>query len=100
MDSLVDHFVGLPDWLITTGIALVLAVIYYLWRQSHGLGTVQVATMGERDKLIELYEKRIAQLEADSARKEDRIRWLEAENTQLQRRIQRLEEQDDGGSAG
>ena len=84
---------GLPDWLITTVIALIVAVFVYLNRQRLGLGEVQLATASEREKLLELYSRRIELLEEDAKRKGDRIRWLEAENTQLMRRVKRLEEE-------
>jgi len=86
-------FGGLPDWVITTAIALTVAVVIYLGRYRLGLGEVQLATASEREKLLELYARRIELLEEDAQRKDDRIRWLEAENTQLVRRLARLEEE-------
>ena len=86
-------FGGLPDWVITTAVGVLAAVLIYLGRYRLGLGEVQLATASEREKLLGLYEKRIKMLEEDSKAKDDRIRWLEAENTQLERRMARLEKE-------
>ena len=83
---------GIPDWVLTTGLMVLLAFGAYLWRFKFGATEIQLQTSAEREKLLALYEKRIDHLEEDAQRKDDRIRWLEAENTQLMRRVDKLEE--------
>jgi hypothetical protein len=82
----------IPDWVITTAIGIVIVVLAYLNKERLGLGTVQLATQSEREKLLELYEKRIEALEKDATLKDDQIRFLSAENTELRRRLRHLEE--------
>lgn len=83
---------GIPDWVVTTFIGLLLLVLAWAYRERLGLGTVQMATTAEREKLLSLYEKRIETLEEDAKLKDDQIRFLSAENTDLRRRIRHLEE--------
>ena len=87
-----DILLGLPDWAITTGIAAVGLVVFYVVRQGRGLGVVQMATRTEADKLLSLYEKRIKVLELDNETLTDQIRFLSSENTDLRRRIKKLED--------
>lgn len=88
MDALND----IPDWVITTAIGIVVVVLTYLNKERLGLGTAQLALQSEREKLLEIYEKRIEALEKDAILKDDQIRFLSAENTELRRRLRHLEE--------
>jgi cell division protein FtsB len=88
---------GLPDWLITTALALGGFVLFWLNRQRLGLGEVQMATRAEQLAVIDLQEKRIVLLEAEVVRLRAEVQYLSAENHDYRRRITRLESHEIGG---
>jgi uncharacterized protein HemX len=87
-----EESIMLPDWLITTAIGLVGAIIYFVYRQSQGIGEVQQAkaaaqmvTKNEQGKVIELQERRIKLLEQEVKSLNRRVDLLTAENESLHR---------------
>lgn len=91
-----NAFEGIPDWLITTALAIGGFVILWLNRQRLGLGEVQMATRAEQIAVIELQEKRIVLLEAEVQRLRSEVQYLSAENHEYRRRILRLESREAG----
>ena len=84
---------GIPDWVLTTAVALIMAVLLYVRRQQLGLGDTQLATNLERDRLLALQEQRIELLEKRVAELGTEIKYLHAENRQLREQLR--EERDD-----
>lgn len=86
-----EAFSGLPDWFITTCIAIGGFCLLWFNRQRLGLGEVQMATRAEQNKVIDLQERRIELLEAEVQRLRAEVQYLSAENHEYRRRISRLE---------
>ena len=85
-------FGGIPDWLITTAVAMIVGVAVWLRRESLGLGDARVATRkekerasSERSKVVELQERRIKLLEEEVASLTRRVDYLTSENESLHR---------------
>jgi hypothetical protein len=81
----------IPDWIITTTLAVGAFVLLWWNRQRLGLGEVQMATRSEQTKVIELQEKRIRLLEAEVARLKGQVEYLSNANDDYRRRIADLE---------
>ena len=81
----------LPDWAITTAIAVIGFVLLWLNRQRLGLGEVQMATRAEQQSVIELQERRIELLETEVKGLKVRVDHLTAENEALRRLIRQAE---------
>ena len=82
---------GLPDWFLTALVGLLVMIVAWLNRERLGLSTVQLATKQERDKLVEIQERRIRHLESEIKRLEDEIRYISSANADLRRRLSDLE---------
>lgn len=89
-----DAFSGLPDWFITTVLAIGAFALFWLNRQRLGLGEVQMASKAEQLQVIALQERRIELLEAEVQRLKAEVQYLSAENHEYRRRITRLESHD------
>ena len=80
-------FGGVPDWILTTAIALSVAAVAYWKRHTLGLGVLQMATNKERDAVIALQEERIALLEQKLLEVEQELVHMRTENRALRKDI-------------
>lgn len=81
----------IPDWIITTILAVAGFTILWFNRQRLGLGEAQMATRSEQAKVIELQERRILLLESEVAHLKGRVEYLSNANDDYRRRIAELE---------
>lgn len=84
-----------PDWLMTTIVALVLAVLAYLNKERLGLGMVQTAARDAEERTIEMQERQIEMLQEEVGILRRRVEHLENVVADYQMQMRLLRERDD-----